>query len=160
MKIAFALLLVLTPACALAAGPQPLGTFGDWTAASYGDGTAKACYAFTTAKSSSVTLAGRGPAMLTVTRRKSTDGDEVTLTPGYAYPKSPTVNLTVGSAVIAFYTSGQTAFTSDGAKAVAAFQAGATATARSSGPKGTPVTDNFSLNGFSGAYVAIKKACP
>ncbi len=159
MKTALALLLFLAPACAIAAGPQSLGTFGDWTAASYGSGTAKACYGFTTAKSSSVTLAGHSTAMLTVTRRESVSGDEVTLTPGYTYPKNPTVTLTVGSTVIGFYTSGQTAFTTDGAKAVAAFQAGTAATARSSSPKGTPVVDNFSLKGFSGAYAAIKKAC-
>lgn len=158
MKIALGSALFLAPAFALAAGPQPLGSFGDWTAASYGSGADKACYAFTTAKSSSLALPRRGAVLLTVTDRKSAS-DEVTLAAGYAYPKNPTVTLTVGSSVFDFYTAGQTAFTADGAKAVAAFQGGATAMAKSSGPKGGTVVDNFSLAGFSDAYAAIKKAC-
>jgi hypothetical protein len=160
MKFAFPILLLLAPTAALAAsGPQSLGTFGDWTAASYGSGADKACYAFTTAKSSSPALPKRGDVLLTVTQRKSVS-DEVTLAAGYTYPKSPTVMLTVGTSVIDFYTSGETAFTTSGAAAIAAFQAGATALAKSSGPKGSTVEDNFSLTGFSGAYGAIKKACP
>lgn len=159
MKFAAALLLMLAPTAALAAGPQPLGTFGDWTAATYGAGDNAACYAFTAAKSSSLALPKRGQVLLTVTERKSAS-QEVTLAAGYIYPKSATVTLTVGSSVIDFYTSGGTAFTTAGAAAIAAFEAGATAAAKSSGPKNATIVDNFSLAGFSGAYAAIKKACP
>jgi hypothetical protein len=161
MKIALAACLILVPAAAALAdsGPQPLGTFGDWTAASYGAGAGMACYAFTTAKTSDPALPGRGPVQLTVTQRKSAP-DEVTLAAGYTYPSSPIVTLTVGSSAIDFYTQDQTAFTTSGAAAISAFQAGATATAKSSALHGKTVTDTFSLTGFSGAYGAIKKACP
>jgi len=159
MKFALGVLLLFAPAFAMAAGPQPLGVFGDWTAASYGEGAGKACYAFTTAKSSSLALPRRGAVMLTVTQRK-TASDEVTLASGYVYPDSPTVTLTVGTTVIDFYTAGQTAFTISGAKAIAAFESGATAVAKSSGPKAVTIVDHFSLAGFSGANAAIKKACP
>lgn len=158
MKFAFAVALLLAPTFALAAGPQSLGVFGDWTAASYGSGGARACYAFTAAKSSSLALPGRGAVLLTVTQRKAAN-DEVTLAAGYTYPASPTVTLTVGTDVLDFYTSGQTAFTTGGRQAVTAFQIGATALAKSSGPNGVTVMDNFSLTGFSGAYAAIRKAC-
>ena len=151
--------LLLIPGVALAAGPKSLGVFGDWTAASYGSGADKACYAFTTAKSSSVAVPKRGAVQLTVTQRKSAP-DEVTLAAGFTYPKSPTVTLTIGTSVIDFYTSGQTAFTTGGAKAITAFQAGSTAMAKSSGPKAATIVDNFSLSGFSGAYKAIRQACP
>jgi len=154
-----AAVLLLAPTAALAAGPQSLGVFGDWTAASYGAGAAKACYAFTSAKTSSVMLPKRGKVLLTVTQRK-TAADEVTLSAGYTYPKSPVVTLTIGTSVIEFYTSGQTAFTTAGGKAITAFQAGATAMSKSSGPKAVTIVDNFSLTGFSGAYAAIRKACP
>jgi hypothetical protein len=70
------------------------------------------------------------------------------------------VTLTVGTGVLDFYTAGQTAFTADGKQAVTEFRAGATALAKSSGPNGVTVVDNFSLTGFSGAYAAIRKACP
>ncbi len=158
--ILFAFLMLAPASLALAdSGPQPLGTFGDWIAASYGAGSNMACYAFTTAKSSDTALPGRGPVQLTVTQRKSAP-DEVTIAAGYTYPKSPTVTLTVGTSAIDFYTQGQTAFTTGGAAAISAFQAGATATAKSSAPHGKTVSDTFSLTGFSGAFSAIKKACP
>lgn len=161
MKIALAAFLIVAPAAAALAdsGPQPLGSFGDWTAASYGAGAGMACYAFTTAKTSDFTLPGRGPVQLTVTQRHGAP-IEVTLAAGYTYPKSPTVGLTVGTAAFDFYTQGQTAFTVSNDAAVAAFQAGAIATAKSTAPHGKTVSDTFSLTGFSGAYGAIKKACP
>jgi hypothetical protein len=159
MRSFLAVPLCLLPLSAVAAAaPHSLGSFGAWTAATYGSGTDKACYAFTPAKNSSPALSKRGQVMLTVTERASA-ADEVTLSAGYVYPKNPKVTLTVGSSAINFYTSGQTAFTTAGAQAVAAFQAGAMAVAKSSGPNGTTVTDSFSLAGFSGAYAAIKKAC-
>jgi len=160
MKIVLAALLMLSPATVALAdsGPQPLGTFGDWIAASYGSGAGTACYAFTTAKTSDPVLAGRGPVQLTVTERHGAPV-EVTLAAGYTYPKAPTVGLTVGTAAFDFYTQGETAFTVSNDAAVAAFQAGATATAKSSAPHGKTVSDTFSLTGFSGAYGAIKKAC-
>ena len=169
MKTLLAALAVLAPAFAGAAGtatatgPVPLGNnggkFGDWTAATYGSGAAKACYAFTTAQSSAPKLGGRGPAMLTVTERKA-GRDEVTLSAGYTYPGKATVTLDAGGGPMDFYTKGGTAFTTGGAAAVKAFQAGATATAKSSKPGGGTVTDSFSLAGFSGAYAAIAAACP
>ncbi len=149
-------------ACAATTGPVALGDnagkFGDWTAATYGSGAAKACYAFTTASSSSAKLPARGAVMLTVTERK-TAKDEVTLSAGFTYPAKGSVMLAVGSNSFTFYTKGGTAFTSAGSSAIAAFQAGSAATAKSSTPGSGTVTDNFSLTGFSSAYGAISAAC-
>jgi hypothetical protein len=156
------LLAILAPAAAFAdTAPAQLGVFGDWTAATYGTGTGRACYAFTTAQSSAPQLPGRGQVMLVVTERKS-GHDEVTLSAGYTYPAKPSVSLDVDGTNIAFYTQGQTAFTASGGTAVTAFQQGSSARATSSGPSGTggTVIDNFSLAGFSGAYSAITAACP
>lgn len=152
------------PALALAAtAPAPLGgnngKFGDWTAASYGSGGEKACYAFVAASHSSPAIAGRGDVLLTVTERAGAR-DEVTLGAGYTYPKNASVELTVGTKKIAFYTNADTAFTDAGAAAIAAFKSGDTAQAVATGPHGHDVTDDFSLAGFSGAYAAIAAACP
>ena len=164
MRIALAAALLIVPiaipAAALAAtGPQPLGTFGDWVAASYGTGSSKACYAFTAAKTTAPAIAGRGNVLLTVTQRHGAT-IEVTLAAGYTYPASPTVTLAIGANSLNFYTQGQTAFTTSDAAAITDFQAGATAIAKSSAPKGVTVTDTYSLTGFSAAYGAIMKACP
>lgn len=164
MRYLLAVIAVLLPAFAVAAtGPVALGAnagkFGDWTAASYGSGAAKACYAFTTASSSTPKVARAGAVMLTVTERKS-GRDEVTLSAGYTYPASAAVTLDAGGGPITFYTKGGTAFTTAGSAAVKAFQAGSSAVAKSSAPGGGTVSDTFSLSGFSGAYSAITAACP
>jgi hypothetical protein len=159
MKFLLLPMAILAPAAALAdSGPVSLGNFGDWTAATYGVGAAKACYAFTTAQSSAPALPGRGPALLVVTERKSAH-DEVTLSAGYTYPAKPTVTLDIDGNDISFYTQGQTAFTTNGAAAITDFQQGSSAKATSTAPGG-PVIDNFSLAGFSDAYNAITAACP
>ncbi|GLR67209.1 hypothetical protein GCM10010909_18900 [Acidocella aquatica] len=164
MKYLGAALIFLIPAIAAAAdGPVALGgnggKFGDWTAAAYGTGSAKICYAFTTAQTSKPSWKSRGPVMLTVTERTGSR-DEVTLSAGYTYPAKPSVTLAIGTTKVDFYTQGGTAFTASGGETVAAFKNGAAAEAISTGPHGHPVTDDFSLTGFSGAYNAIVKACP
>jgi hypothetical protein len=164
MKYIVAALVFVMPALSFAAGgPVALGPnggkFGDWTAATYGSGSAKACYAFTDAATSKPALKKRGEVMLTVTERPGVH-DEVTLGGGYIYPKDAKVKLTVGTTAIDFYTQGETAFTTSGADAVAAFKNGASAEAVSTGPHGHDITDDFSLSGFSGAYSAIASACP
>ncbi len=164
MKKLTTIAVFLAPTMAFAAGgPTPLGPnngkFGDWTAATYGSGHAKACYAFTNAQHSNPAIKSRGDVMLTVTERPGTH-DEVTLSAGYVYPPKGSVELTVGSANVSFYTKGSTAFTGSGGDAIKAFKNGSTATAKSTGPHGHPVTDDFSLSGFSGAYAAITAACP
>jgi hypothetical protein len=163
MKYVVAALVFVIPAMSCAAGgPVALGPnggkFGDWTAATYGSGDAKACYAFTDAVKSAPTLNKRGAVMLTVTERAGVH-DEVTIGAGYNYPKDAKVKLSVGTTGIDFYTQGQTAFTTGGSDAVAAFKNGASAEAVSTGPHGHDVTDDFSLTGFSGAYSAIASAC-
>jgi hypothetical protein len=159
MKTLLLSLAFLIPATALAdTGPTALGTFGDWTAATYGTGAKKACYAFTTAQSSAPVIPGRGPALLVVTERKS-GHDEVTLSAGYTYPAKPVVTLDVNGNDFSFYTQGQTAFTTSGGPAISAFQQGSLAKATSSAAGGN-VIDNFSLAGFSSAYTAITAACP
>ena len=156
-------ILALLPAAALATSPAALGPnggqFGDWTAATYGSGDAKICYAFTTPQSSTPQIPGRGKPMLTVTDRKGSP-HEVSLTAGYDYPKNATASVTVGSQSFAFFTQQNIAFTTSGADAVAAFEAGNIATATGPGPHGHPVVDQYSLSGFSDAYKAITTACP
>jgi hypothetical protein len=164
MKRFAAVLFLLLPTSAIAAGgPVALGAnggkFGDWTAATYGSGAAKACYAFTSATHSSPAIPGRGGVLLTVTQRHG-DPDEVTLAAGFTYPAKAAVKLTIGTTPFDFYTQAGTAFTSAGHDAVAALKTGASAQAVATGPKGKPVTDDFSLSGFSGAYSAIDAACP
>lgn len=164
MKNLTTAVIFLVPTLAFAAnGPVGLGNnggkFGDWTAATYGSGADKACYAFVAASHSDPVWKKRGDVLLTVTERPGLH-DEVTIGAGYTYPADAKVRLTVGSNSFDFYTKGETAFTVSGKEAVAAFKNGAMAEAKSTGPHGHNVTDDFPLSGFSGAYSAIAAACP
>lgn len=157
-------LLALAPAAALAAGPVALGPnggqYGHWTAAVYGQGHDKVCYAFTTAQDSTPAMQGRGKAMLTVSERHDAR-DEVSVNAGYEYPHDAKVKLTVGSADFPLYTQKDMAFAADGHGAVAAFKIGNAATLAGTAARGqSMVTDTFSLDGFSAAYEAIVRACP
>ncbi len=157
-------LLALLPAAALAAGPSALGPnggkYGSWTAATYGNGDAKICYAFTTVQNAKPAIKSRGKVMLTVTNRKGS-ANEVSITSGYDYPKDAKVKLAVGPKSFDFYTQKNIAFTSSGTDAVTAFKSGDAATVTGPAPKGKiTVTDQFSLSGFSAAYKAISDACP
>jgi len=167
--LTFALLLTLpalaapkkktTPAAhpAATAGPKQIGKFEDWTAATHAESGQTVCYAFTRVQSSTPVLPGRGAVVLTVTERSS-GRDAVAIEAGFPYPANASVTVQVDQTALEFYTSGRNAFARDGKAAVAAFQRGSRAIARSPGPK--EVTDTFSLKGFGAAYAAIVKACP
>jgi hypothetical protein len=165
MKHAPTLLLALTcvavPGFTLAAtaaeAPKPLGVFKSWTAATYGNGADKACYAFTTSKLPKGSKAT--PAMLTVTERASFR-DEISLSQGITYAKDAKVMLAVGSTKLDFFTKANMAYAMKGAATTQAFLDGSAVTATATAPDGKPVTDEFGLDGFSDAYKAIQKACP
>jgi hypothetical protein len=145
---------------AAAPGPQELGRFDDWIAATHQESGREACYAFTVAKHSVPALAGRGEVVLTVTQR-ATGRDWVAISAGFTFRKDAAMTLQVDTAGFDFYTAQSSAFARDGKAVVAAFQKGEQAMARSPGPRDNQVlVDTFSLRGFAAAYAAINKACP
>jgi hypothetical protein len=166
MKSIFAILAtiaILSPLSALAAGPLPIGpnkgVYGDWTAAAYGSGASKICYAFTKPQSTSPVLARRGLAMLTVTERHGSH-DEVSVTPGYIYPAHAVITMQLGRNKLPFYVQDNVAFTDAVSEALTGFAAQSITSVTATGPRGKKLTDSFSLTGFSAAYKAIEKACP
>jgi invasion protein IalB len=162
-----ALAVLLAPASALAQakpapaarpeGPKSIGTFQDWQAATHTEGGQTVCYALTRAKPAGA-VPGRGEVVLTVTHRPNLR-DAVAISAGFAYAANAEVKVEAGPAVFDFYTAQRSAFAREGAKTVAAFNRGQQAVAKSPGPRG-PVSDTFSLKGFTQAYAAISKACP
>lgn len=139
--------------------PKSIGRFDDWQAATHQEAGQLVCYAFTRASSSTPATRGRGEVVLTVTQRTS-GRDAVAISAGFAYPANAEVEVQVEPNELQFYTAGRSAFARDGKAAVAEFQRGRTAIARSPAPRGPQVSDTFSLRGFTAAYAAINKACP
>jgi hypothetical protein len=141
------------------AGPKAIGTFDEWTAATYEESGQKVCYALTRVQSSTPSLPGRGEVVLTVTERP-TVRDTVAIEAGYTYPAKAAVTVQIDQTGLDFFTRQRDAYARDGKAAVAAFQRGERAIVRSPGPKDQQMTDTFSLKGFSAAYAAVVKACP
>ena len=135
-----------------ASGPQRLGTFGEWTAATHTEGGSKICYAFTRPD-------GNANALLTVTHRPQ-GRDQVALRLGRAFPRNAEVTVDVGDKDLNFYTAGDNAFARDGRATVTAFRNGRDAVAKSPAANNRSTTDTFSLQGFSAAYDAISRECP
>ncbi|WP_426954906.1 invasion associated locus B family protein [Muricoccus radiodurans] len=163
--ILLAALLAATPALAQprpqpaqgaqAGGPQRLGNFGTWIAATHQEAAGKVCYAFTRVEGG-----GRPNVILTVTHRPQ-GRDQVALRIGRAFARNAEVTVTADGKELPFYTAGDNAFARDGRATVAAFRDGDRAVARSPGPNNRgSTTDNFSLTGFSAAYDAITRECP
>ncbi|HUB11182.1 MAG TPA: invasion associated locus B family protein [Acetobacteraceae bacterium] len=146
------------PAAASAA-PKQLASYDDWIAATHGDGAQLVCYALTRAKTSTPSVPGRGQVVLTVSERP-TVRDTVAMEAGFDYAKNAAVTVQVDQTGLDFYARGGDAYARDSKAAVAAFQHGERAIARSPGPHKDQVTDTFSLKGFSAAYAAVVKACP
>jgi hypothetical protein len=144
---------------AKAAGPQKIGSFDDWTAATNVEAGEKACYAFVRAGHSTPAVPGRGEVVLTVTQRPAIR-DTVAVSAGFTYPANATLAVQVDQNALEFYASGRSAFARDGHAAVAAFERGKQVTVRSPGPRKANLVDSFSLKGFAKAYEAINKACP
>jgi hypothetical protein len=142
-----------------AAAAKKLAGFEDWIAATHEEGGQTVCYAFTRAQNSVPAMPGRGDVVLTVTERP-TGRDAVAITAGFAYAPGADVLVQIDQAGLHFYTHLRNAFARDGGAAVAAMMKGRQAVARSPGPRGTTITDTFSLRGFAQAYGAIVKACP
>jgi hypothetical protein len=139
--------------------PKEIGRFEDWIAATHDESGQLACYAFTRALSSQPAMPGRGDVVLTVTER-TTPRDAVAISAGFNYSATAAVTVAVGATTFQFYTAQRSAFARDGHAAITAFEKGDRVTAKSPTPKGTGVTDTFSLRGFTAAYGAINKACP
>jgi len=158
-----ATIAILSPLAAIADAPIPLGpdkgVFGDWTAATYGSGPSKICYAFTKPQSTTPVLPSRGLTMLTVTERHGSH-DEVSLTPGYTYPSDAAIDMQLGREHLSFYVQDNVAFTDDVTRALSGFANQSDADVTATGPGAKKLTDTFSLKGFSAAYRAIENACP
>ncbi len=148
-----------SPARPAANPPRAIGRFEDWTAAVHQEAGQTVCYAFTRAASSSPALPGRGDVVLTVTQRPGGIHDAVAISAGFGYAANAEVGVQVEGTSLPFYTAQRSAFARDGHAAVAAFERGRQAVAKSPGPRNITLTDSFNLRGFSPAFAAINKAC-
>ena len=141
------------------AGPQRVGTFQNWTAATHREGGQKVCYAFARATRSEGAPSNRQAPTLTVTHRPG-GRDQLALSAGFPLARNAETVLRLGPAEHKSYATVQSNAFFDGTQAVPALrQARGEAVART--PNGrSNVTDAFPLAGFAQAYDAISRECP
>ena len=139
--------------------PVFLGTFGQWSVATHTEADTKTCFVFTRAQASPQHIPGRGDVVLSVTRRPKRH-DVVALSAGFVLAGHEDARLQAGATKMDFYIAGRSAFAHDNAAAIATFGHESSVSAKLNGPRGITANDRFSLQGFSGAYAALAKACP
>ncbi|RAU23951.1 hypothetical protein CU669_02445 [Paramagnetospirillum kuznetsovii] len=141
-----------------------LGTFGDWDALMFTDGSAKTCYlAVAAGKVQGGEKGAKTTTHLTVTHRSGGKSmDEVSISGAYGFKKDSKVELRVGTKPHAMFTKGDRAWAED-AKAdksiVDSLRKGKDAIMHATPAKGSDITATFSLAGFSDALAAADKAC-
>jgi hypothetical protein len=139
--------------------PKPIGTYGQWQAATHREGDAVTCFVFTRAEASPQRIPGRGDVVLSVTRRPQSH-DVAALSAGFVLSGHEDALLQAGSTKMLFYIAGRSAFARDNAAAIAAFGHEGSVVAKLHGPRGITAIDHFSLKGFASAYAALAKVCP
>ena len=149
---------------ACAAEVEVLGTFDNWSAYSYDDGTDRVCYMASQPTKSQGKYSRRDDVLLIVTHRpKDKTFDVVNVVAGYTYKSKSTPQFTVDkNKAVELKPHETTAWAKNSetdAKLVADMKKGTLASLVGTSARGTKTTDTFSLKGFSKAYEAINKAC-
>ncbi len=138
--------------------PRSIGKFGEWQAALRPEPDGITCFAFTRPEAGAQHGAGRGNAVLSVTRRPRSH-DVVAVSAGFMLSGREDAQLRAGDTRMLFYIANRNAFARDNAAAIAIFAHESSVMAWLPGPHGVAATERFSLAGFSAALDAMRKAC-
>jgi invasion protein IalB len=156
-------LAAAVPAATVWATPQPINTYGQWTAFVDKSSGKKVCYIGSKPTKSEGKYTSRGEIYLLVTHRPAERVvGEVSFETGYTYRSGNEPVVSIGSRTFTLFTKGSNAWARDAAmdrSLVAAMKAGATLVVKGVSSRGTVTTDTFSLSGFTAAYNAITEAC-
>ena len=139
-----------------------IGTYADWQALTYKQGTVETCYVASFPKKSEGHQIKLGDANILVTHWPSQKTYGVfSVTGGFDYKKDSSVELMVGDEKFTLFTQGPRGWAQDGddAKIVKALKSGKDATASGMTASGTRTKDTYSLEGFTKAYEEASKAC-
>ena len=160
-----ALLVGMMMSCAASASNiEVLGSFDNWSAYSYNDGTDHVCYMASQPTKSQGKYSRRDDVFLIVTHRPNNKSfNVVNVVAGYTYKSTSKPQITIDkNKAIELTRHEDTACAKDAAtdeQLVAEMKKGSNAVLLGTSARGTKTTDTFSLKGFSKAYEAINKAC-
>jgi invasion protein IalB len=155
----------LWPIVPASAAPEQktLGTFGDWTAVTDGEGKKRLCYIGSAPKKSEGKYTTRSETHFLVTDRPADKvKGEISVSAGYTYKQGKDAEAEIDGKKFKLFTRGENAWAYDAAtdKAiVAAMKSGKQMIVRGTSSRGTATTDTYSLAGFTAALAASDKAC-
>jgi hypothetical protein len=142
---------------------QRLGAAGGWTAYSYKSRSGLVCYVLGFPVKREPPEGKRKTAVMMVTHRPQEHvANVVSLDEGYVFKEGSDAALVVDGTKFDLFTKADTAWsrTADLDKAiVAALAKGSRAAIEGTPQKGPPISDTYSLSGFSRALALIDKAC-
>lgn len=161
-----AVMIFMTLPCLAEGNPnlKNLGTFGEWTAYSYGGENSRICYVATQPTKSAGKYSKRDDVFLMITHRPNEQAFNVVNTvAGYTYKKGSKPTLTIDNKkAIALVSHEDTAWAKDSKTddlLVEQMKAGSVGVLKGTSKRGTNTTDTFSFKGFSKAYEKINEAC-
>lgn len=147
----------------LAAQPEQLGKFGDWTAYTLSEGGSKVCYMVSKPVQAKGNYTNRGEIFALITHRPSENTKNVfSYITGYTYKQDSEATISVDSKKYILFTQDDTAWTPDAAadNALAdAIRKGSKMVVQGTSSRGTLTTDTYSLKGSGSAYKAISDSC-
>jgi len=156
--------LATCPTSALAAQPQLIGTFKDWSAFTVIENGAKVCYMASRPLSEKGDYTRRDPTYTIVTHRPAERSyDVVTVIAGYPYKSGSETTVKIDNKSFELFTDGENAWAETAkldAEITQAIRRGAKMVVQGRSSRGTLTTDVYSLAGSSDAYDAISRACP
>lgn len=148
----------------LAAKPEIIGEYGDWTAYYYRDSKGIICYAASAPKLDEGKYSKRGEIVAVVTHRPNDKSFDVfNITAGYTYKTEAPVTIKIGSKTIdKIFTNADKAWAINDTvdkELIAEMKRGSRMIVHGTSSKGSNTKDSYSLSGFGSAYKAISDKC-
>lgn len=163
-RVAITLAFIFTGGAALAAKPEPAGTFNAWSVWTYKDGTKKNCYIYSAAKTKSPASLNHGDVSFFVrTVNSSQARTEANFTVGYDFAPGSTVRAEIGSATFDMMVQGDNAWLREAEKEkdlLAAMRGGDEMSIHARSRRGNPTSYVFPLDGVTAAVRQMQKECP
>ena len=146
--------LGLSPLPALAATATPLGQFGSWTAAAFGQGEARNCYILATPASAAPETLRHGEVYFFVKEGEAPQATESSLQAGYDFEDGSEVTVTIGDETFRMITKGSHAWLrriERESELLAAMRAGRVMALEARSARGNATSYEFSLAGVTAA---------
>lgn len=146
--------LGLAPLPAAAATATPLGQFGSWTAAAFGEGEARSCYILATPASAEPASLRHGEVYFFVKEAETPQATESSLQAGYDFEDGSEVTVTIGDETFRMITKGSHAWLrriEREPELLAAMRAGRVMALEARSARGNATSYEFSLAGVTAA---------